>query len=184
MPGLLARTFFQVCGNLGPAQLFEPLGGAPKISRCVDRRVIGAHECDDITRDRRIWACSATFDPGKSEIDGCIKQPDRAARRAVPGHRLCEWIDAFFRAVRTIKPDLSRLASDDRNIALELNPLRDWPRHSTLRSPSAAPDRHQKTMFAALRDAASPICERAKSRSVCRTSANGLFREGHCCPDC
>ena len=49
--GLLASTLFKVGRDLGPPQLVEAPGGAPEISRRVDRRVIGAGQGDDIAGD-------------------------------------------------------------------------------------------------------------------------------------
>jgi hypothetical protein len=62
--GLLARTFFEVGRDLGPPQLIEAAGGAPEISRRVDRCVIGADQGDDITGDRRVRAREALFNFG------------------------------------------------------------------------------------------------------------------------
>jgi hypothetical protein len=59
--GLLARTLFKVGRDLGPPQLVEAAGGAPEISRRVDRRVIGADQGDDIADERRLRAREALF---------------------------------------------------------------------------------------------------------------------------
>src|SRR6266404_6426801 len=84
---LLARALFQVGRDLGPSQLVEAAGGAPEISRRVDRRVIRAHQGYDIADERRVRACEALFDSGKSEIYRAVEQPDRAARRAHTCHQ-------------------------------------------------------------------------------------------------
>ena len=78
---LLARTLFKVGRDLGPPQLVEAAGGAPEISRRVDRRVIGADQGDDIADERRVRAREALFNSRKSEIYRAVEQPDRAARR-------------------------------------------------------------------------------------------------------
>ena len=135
MTGLLTRTLFKVDRDLRPPQFVEAPRGAAEISRRVDGRVIGADQGDDIAGDRRIGACETLFDSSKSEIDRAVEQPDRAARRAVTGHRCREWICVFFRVSRGMKPNLSRLASNDRNIVRDLDPLRDKPCHS---KPSSA----------------------------------------------
>jgi hypothetical protein len=101
--------------------------------------VIGAGQGDDIAGDRRVRAREALFDSGKSEIYRAVKQPDRAARRAHTCHRCREWIYGFFRASRGMKPNLSRLASDDRNIARDVDPLRDQPCHLKPPLPSERP---------------------------------------------
>ena len=98
--GLLARTLFKVGRDLGPPQLLEAAGGAPEISRRVDRRVIGADQGDDIAGERRVRAREALFNSGKSEIYRAVEQPDRAARRAHARHRRREWIYVLFRAAR------------------------------------------------------------------------------------
>src|SRR4029077_20137308 len=141
---LLARTLFQVGRDLGPPQLVEAPGGAPEISRRVDRRVIGAHQGYDIADERRVRAREALFDSGKSEIYRSVEQSDRAARRAHTCHRCREGIYGFFRASRGMKPNLSRLASDDRNIARDVDPLRDQPCHLEPPLPRERPRRFSR----------------------------------------
>src|SRR5262249_47862881 len=136
---LLARTVFKVGRDLGPPELIEAVGGAPEISRRVDRRVIGADQGDDIAGERRLWTREALFNSDKCEIYRAIEQPDRAARRTRPRHRHREWIHVFLRASRCMKPTLSRRASDDRNIVRDVNPLRYYPSHLNLLIPSARP---------------------------------------------
>src|SRR5262249_1958382 len=123
MAGLLARALFEVGRDLGPPQRLEAACSAPEISRRVDRCVIRTDQGDDITGYRRVRGCEALFNSSKSEIYRTVEEPNRAARRACARHRRCEWICLLGRD--GMKPNLSRLASDDRNIAADVNPLRD-----------------------------------------------------------
>ena len=132
MTGLLARTLFKVGRDLGPPQFVEAAGGAAEISGRIDRRVIGTDQSDDISGDRRLRAREALFNADKPEIYRAVEQTDSTARRTHARHRHCEWICDFFRAARGMKPDLSRLASDDRNIVSDLDPLRDQLCHLKL----------------------------------------------------
>src|SRR5262249_49115787 len=110
--------------------------GAQEISRRVDGRVIGTDQGDDITGERRLGAREALFNSGKSEIYRGVEQPDRAARRTRAAHRRREGIYVLFRAARGMKPNLSRLASDDRNIPPALDPPRARLRHPRLPIPA------------------------------------------------
>src|SRR4051794_22361697 len=92
--------------------------------------MIGTDKCNDITSNRRVRAGEALFNCRKSEIYRPVEEPDRAAYRAHACHLCRKWIYVFFRAARGMKPNLSRLASNDRNFARDLNPLGDQPCHS------------------------------------------------------
>src|SRR5262245_21281975 len=111
--GLLARTYFKIGRDLGSPEFIEAAGGAAEISRRVDRCVIGADQGDDVADDRRVRAREALFNSGKSKIYRAVEQTDRAARRTHARHRHCEWICVFPRAARGMKPNFSRLASND-----------------------------------------------------------------------
>ena len=111
MTSLLARARFKVGRDLGPPQLLEASGGAPEISRCVDGRVIGPDQRDDIAGKRELRAREALFNSGKSEIYRAVEEPDRAALRTDARHRPREWIDVLFRAAQAVKPNLSRLSA-------------------------------------------------------------------------
>src|SRR4029453_15105350 len=121
--GLLARTHFKVGRDLGSPEFIEAAGGAAEISRRVDRCVIGADQGDDVADDRRVRAREALFNSGKSEIYRAVEQPDRAPRRTRARHRRCERIYLFCRAAWGMKPNLTRLASNDRNIVRDVDPF-------------------------------------------------------------
>src|SRR5215472_5849341 len=130
MTGLLARAFFEVGRDLRPAELGEAVGSAAKISGRVDRRVIRADQGDDITGEGRLRMREALFNFVEPEIYRAIEETDSAARRTATRHRRREWICALFRTLTGMKPNLSRLASDDRNVVSDVDPLRDHLCHS------------------------------------------------------
>ena len=64
---------------------------------------------------------------------------DRAARRTRARHRRRERIQLFFRVTEAMKPNLSRLASNDRNIVRDVHPLRYSGAIRNLLIPSVCP---------------------------------------------
>src|SRR5262245_59451894 len=128
--GLLACPYFKVGRDLGSPELIEAAGGAAEISRRVDRCVIRADQGDDIADDRRVRAREALFNSDKCEIYRAVEKANRAPRRTHARHRRGERIYFLFRAGRVMKPNLSRLTSNDGNIACDVDPLRDQLRHS------------------------------------------------------
>jgi hypothetical protein len=74
-------------------------------------------------------ARESLFNFGKTEIERAVEEPDRAAWRPRTRHRRRKWIYVLFRPARRVKPNLTRLASDNRSVARDVDPLREQLRH-------------------------------------------------------
>ena len=110
MTGLLACALFKIGRHFGPPEFVEALGGAPKISGRIDGRVIGAHQCDDVSGYRHVWMRKPLlFISGKCETDGAVEQPNCASSRARARHWRREWVEATFRPARIVEPNLAGL---------------------------------------------------------------------------